>query len=248
MKTPLLALSLIATLAASQASVLVSWNFSSNLTATINATASVSSAANATLSSGLSGGFQNNTTGVNIGPNSGNGTWSLSSLGTVKAYQLGDSDVVNGGNGFLNASKFGTTPNSSLYLGFTLTMNSTIAPSESQLQGIQFNLASAGTSGPRGVEVTYRIGTSGTFTSIGGTAVPNLTASNFGLFTFNLPSPSTLNSGDVVEFRLLGYTNATDNAIRLDNVRITAVPEPAAAGLLAVSGGVLFWLRRRRDR
>ncbi len=250
MKATLLALCLIVTLAVSQASVLVSWNFTSNLTATIstNASSSVASAANATLSLNVSGGHQINATGTNIGPNSGNGTWSLSSLSTVTAYELGDSDVVNGVSGFLNASNFGTSPNSTLYLGFQLTMNSTIAPAFSQLQGIQFNLSNAGASGPRGVQVTYRIGTSGSFTSIGGTAVPNLTANNYGLFTFNLPTPITLSGGDVVEFRLLGYANMTGNSIRLDNVRITAIPEPAAAGLLALSGGVVFWLRRRRAR
>lgn len=230
---------------ASYASVLVSWNFTANLAPTINATASVASASNATLAA-ISGGWQNNATGTNVGPSAGNGTWSPSSLGTVQTYDLGDSNVVNGGAGFLQTSGWGTTMNASRYVSFNLTMNSSIEPAFAQLEGIRFNLASAGTSAPRGVEVTYRIGTSGNFTSLGGTAVPVNAANQYGLFTFNLPTSATLSPGDVIEFRLLGYAPDSGAGLRFDNVRITAIPEPAVLSVAGLAIGSFALLRRRR--
>jgi hypothetical protein len=125
-------------------------------------------------------------------------------------------------------------------------MNTSIDPTVSLLEGIRFNLSNAGSTGPRGVEVTYRIGTVGTFTSLGTTAVPNNIANNYGLFTFNLPSPASLSSSDVVEFRLRGYADATGNSIRLDNVSITAIPEPGVLALVCGAVGILAILRKQR--
>ncbi|GAB4167620.1 MAG: hypothetical protein Fur0032_05690 [Terrimicrobiaceae bacterium] len=250
MKTPLLPLILatIGLTAAAHAQVLVSWNFDTNLTPTIVATSSVASASHATLSVGISGGRQNNASAVNVGPSAGNGTWSTGNLSVVSPYALGDADAVNGGSGFLNTSNYTTSPGAAKYVGFTVTMNSTIDPSLSSLEGIQFNMSNAGSSGPRGVEVTYRIGT-GSFTSIGGSAVPTLATNQYGLFTFNLPTPVALSGGDVIEFRLLGYANLAGNSVRLDNVRITAVPEPSTALMLGAAGLVGgAWVAARRRR
>jgi hypothetical protein len=252
MKNPLtsfsILLTLISTAQISQAAPLVSWNFTSNTTPTIVAVSSVASAANATFSAGVSGGFQNNANGTNIGPNAGNGTWSTANsttLSIVAPYALGTSDVVNGTSGFYNTSNYTTSPSAAKFVSFSLTMNSTIDSSVSFLEGIQFNLASAGTGAPRGVEVTYRIGTSDPFTSLGGTAVPVNSANQYGLFTFNLPTPTALSGGDVVEFRLLGYADAAGSSVRLDNVSITAVPEPTTAMLLVAFVGLVLLLRRR---
>jgi len=49
-------------------------------------------------------------------------------------------------------------------------------------------------------------------------------------------------AGEAVEFRLLGY----GGGIRLDNVSITAIPEPSTLALLGLTGVAL--LRRRRPR
>jgi len=97
------------------------------------------------------------------------------------------------------------------------------------LEGISFDLANVGTSGPRGVEVTYRVGNSGPFVSLGTTRTPTNVANQFGNFTFNLPTATALIANEDVEFRLLGYSNAVGNSIRLDNVTITAtaIPEPS---------------------
>lgn len=247
MKAKLLLLIFIATASLASAQVLVNWNFTSDLTPTIVATTSVASATNATLSLGVSGGRQNNATASNVGPDPGSGgSWSTSNLSAIAPYATGTADAVNGGSGFLNASNFGTSPDSTKYLGFQLTMGSSVDPSVGLLQGISFNLANAGSSGPRGVEVTYRIGTSGGFTSIGGTNVPTNSANQYGLFTFNLASPVALSAGDVIEFRLLGYANATGNSIRLDNVSINAaaIPEPGTYALLMGGLAALFCLRR----
>lgn len=234
---------------AASAAVLVSWNFETNVSPTIVAASSVASAANASLSVGVSGGFQNNSNGTNVGPAAASGgTWSTMNTGAIAAYALGDSNVVDGVSGFLNSSGYATTPDSTRFISFSLTMDSTIEPAVSALEGIQFNLGNAGSSGPRGVEVTYRIGGIGSFTSLGGTNVPNNTASNFGLFTFNLGSPITLNGDDVVEFRLLGFANAGGNSVRLDNVRITAIPEPSTFMMVGIAGivGLVAAGRRRR--
>lgn len=226
------------------AAILVSWNFNTNVAPTIVASGSVASAGNATLSVGVSGGFQNNASASNVGPNPGNGTWSGSSLGSIRPYALGTSDAINGGTGFHNSSNYGTSPDSTKFVEFSLTLGASIDSSVSLLEGITFNLSNAGTSGPRGFEVTYRIG-AGSFTSLGGTAVPTLAANQYGLFTFNLGTPVALAASDVVTFRLLGYANAPGNSVRLDNVSINAVPEPTAAALLT-GAGLLLLLRRRR--
>ncbi|MFQ3669956.1 MAG: PEP-CTERM sorting domain-containing protein [Verrucomicrobiia bacterium] len=235
-------LTLSAFAASSHAAVLVNWNFdggSPGVAGTIVAVSSVASVADVA-SFGATGSRQSGGTLTNLsaGGDTGSG---LSYIAPYEAGTAGPSPTPS----FYGVSGFDTSPSSSSYVRFSLTMGTSIAPSVSQLEGIQFNLANSGTSGPRGVEVTYRIGTSGSFTSLGTTAVPNNTANNYGLFTFNLPSPITLSAGDVIEFRLLGYSNAAANSIRLDNVSITAIPEPSSVALLIGAGSLLFLLRRR---
>ncbi len=226
------------------AAVLVRWvhNFSNQINGQIeDTTGSVASAAN-TSATGATGGYLGSGTIVNLPAGGGTGSgWDY-----IAPYAEGTANTQSWPNGQqYNASGWDTTPNASKYITYELTMAGSIDSSVSKLEGIQFNLANGGTSGPRGVEVTYRIGTSGSFTSLGYTRVPNNTATNYGLFTFNLPAPANLSAGDTVTFRLLGYANASGNSIRLDNVAITAIPEPVTAGFV-LSILPIAWLRRRR--
>lgn len=238
-----LAFSLIAlTTSSLTAAVLVNWNFDGaapGVAGTIvDTTSSVASVADVS-SVGATGSRQISGTTTNLPAGGGTGT----GLDYIAPYEAGTAGPPAAS--FYGVNGFSTSPVSTSYISFSLTMATTIDPTVSQLEGIQFNLANAGTSGPRGVEVTYRIGTSGSFTSLGTTAVPNNTANNYGLFTFNLSTPAALSSGDVVEFRLLGYSNSVSNSIRLDDVSITAIPEPSAFALIVAAGALLIMLRRR---
>ncbi|WP_448578902.1 PEP-CTERM sorting domain-containing protein [Thermosphaera sp.] len=228
--------------------VLVRWthNQSNQLNGIIeDTTGSVASAANTSIT-GASGSYQVSGTITNLPAGGGFGSgWSY-----VAPYTAGnatsDDTTPPIDAQFYGANGWDTEPNPAKYITYELTMAAAIHPTVNQLEGIAFSLANAGTSGPRGVEVTYRIGTSGSFTSLGYTAVPNNTANNYGHFTFNLPTPASLSGGDVVTFRLLGYANASGNSIRLDNVTISAIPEPASIGLAGLTGLVALAVRRLR--
>lgn len=238
MNLKLLSAAFLIPIVSAQAQVLVGWDFTSNLNGTIiDTTSSVDSVAAASGSGAtVSQAQQAGGTNLSAGGNTGSG------LNYIAPYEAGTAST--GPQTFLQASGFGTSPSASSYISFSLTMAASIDPSVNQLEGIQFNLANGGNS-TRGVEVTYRIGTSGSFTSLGTTATPTNTAGQYGLFTFNLSSPANLSAGDVIEFRLLGYAPASGNTIRLDTVRITAVPEPSTFALILAAGGMLLFLRRR---
>jgi len=164
---------------------------------------------------------------TNLPPGGGSGT----GLNYVAPYTTGTAY-----NGILDGSDFDTSPSTSRYISFTITIGATIDPSVGLLEGISFDLSNAGTSGPRGFEVIYRIGNTGPFTSLGTTSTPNNTADNFGRFTFNLSTPTSLIANENVEFRFLGYSDAVGNSLRLDNVRFiaTAIPEPRYYGLVTL--------------
>ncbi len=241
------ALALAGAWTTARAAVLVRWvhNQSNQTNGQIeDTTGSVASAAN-TSTTGATGSWQSSGTITNLPAGGGTGSgWDYIAPYAVGTANSDSAPIAQ----FYGANGWDTAPNTSRYITYELTMAAGIDPTVNKLEGIQFNLANAGTSGPRGVEVTYRIGTSGSFTSLGNTAVPNNTANNYGLFTFNLPMPASLSGGDVVTFRLLGYANTTTNSIRLDNVAITAIPEPGAAGLIGMGALMAAVTRRRRIR
>lgn len=243
MKTLLALAVLLTTASLATAQVLVNWNFdgaSPGLAGTILSASNVASVADVS-ATGATGSRQSSGTLTNLPAGGGTGS-GLDYIAPYTAGTAGPSPTPS----FYGVNGFGTSPVSTSYVSFSLTLSSSI-DSLLALQGISFNLANAGTSGPRGVEVTYRIGTSGSFSSLGTTAVPNNTANNYGLFTFNLSTPAALANNDVIEFRLLGYSNAAGNSIRLDNVSISAttIPEPSTYALLAAGLAGLIWLRRK---
>jgi hypothetical protein len=164
---------------------------------------------------------------------------------TETSYTAGTANANVG-----NANGFGTLPTAANWVGFTFTMSATRPADFSALHSFAIDLANAGTSGPRGFEVTYRVGGIGAFTSLGIAQVPNNTANNFGRFTFTPESVVLLGAGDVVEFRLLGFANATNNSIRFDNATVfAAIPEPGTVALLTGLAALLWTVavRRRRD-
>lgn len=86
------------------------------------------------------------------------------------------------------------------------------------------------------VTVSYRYGTTGSFTDLATTA---LTTTTYQSFSHDISSLQ-LGNGQTIEFRFMGGSGG-----QLDNIGITAVPEPSAAliigGLIGLSA-----LRRRR--
>lgn len=227
----------------SHAAILVQWDFTTNASGTIvsSSVASVADLFNVgSAGSRQSSGFVTN---LPAGGNSGSG------LAYVAPYAEGTAAPLSPTNAmFYGANGFGTSPVDTSYISVGFTLGPTVASADAFLEGIQFDLANGGTSGPRGVEVTYRVGTVGSFLSLGTTAVPNNTANNYGRFSFTVPGSIALSASDVVEFRLLGYSNASGNSIRLDNVAVSAIPEPSTyAAFLAVGALAVLALRRRRS-
>jgi hypothetical protein len=125
-------------------------------------------------------------------------------------------------------------------------MGATVDSSVSQLEGITFDAARGG-SADRGFEVTYRVGSTGSFNSLG-TTFPPAGTNNYGRFTFNLSSPATLSANDDVEFRLLGFTPSPGNTLFVDNVTVTAIPEPGSLLLMSVGVAGILLLKFRRSK
>lgn len=218
---------------------LVTWNFDGatpGSQATISATSLVASADNVSVGGTASASRLSSQTVTNIGP--------ASASGSIAAYALGTANATIG-----NASGFGTTPNAANYVSFRFTLGSSLSDGPYNLGSISFDLSNAGNT-VRGVEVTYRVGTSGAFVSLGSTDAPTLTANNFGRFTFTPTGSVALTASDVVEFRFLGYAASTGASIRYDNVSVSAVavPEPSAFAALAGMGALGFAALRRRRR
>lgn len=219
---------------------LVTWNFdgvSPGSQATIAATSLVASADNVTASAGVTASRVTSVAFTNIGPGGGSGS--------IASYSLGTANSSVG-----NASGFGTTASATLYTSFRLTMAGSLSGGPYNLSSISFDLGNAGSNGPRGVEVTYRVGTSGSFVSLGTTDVPSNTSNQFGRFTFAPSGSVAITANDVIEFRFLGYAPTSGSSIRYDNVTVSAVavPEPSAFAALAGAGALGFAALRRRRR
>jgi hypothetical protein len=167
---------------------------------------------------------------TNIGPSAGGGNVLPYALGTSNGAQLG----VTG---------FTVSPDPTRYASFKFSMDTSFPQQFSLLDSISLDLANGGTS-LRGIEVTYRIGNSGSFISLGTTATPTNSSNQFGRFTFSLNTPVSLSPSDLVEFRVLGFANDPTFILRLDNVTISAIPEPVKVTLIA-GVGILCWRIRR---
>lgn len=176
-------------------------------------------------------------------------TITVTNLSGNGTYGTGQANTTVG-----NAVGFGTTASASLYVGFSATLQGSLpAGNDYTLDSIVFDLGNGGTTGPRGFEVTYRIGTTGSFTSLGTAQVPNNTANNFGRYTFEPSGSISLTAGDVIELRFLGFAPGATSGVRYDNVTINAletamVPEPSAVAALAGFGALGFAALRRRRR
>jgi hypothetical protein len=167
---------------------------------------------------------------TNIGPSAGGGAVLPYALGTSNGAQLG-------------MTGFTEDPDPTRFASFKFSMDTSFPQEFSLLHSISMDLANGGSS-LRGIEVTYRIGNSGSFISLGTTATPSNSINQFGRFTFALNSPEALSASDLVEFRVLGYANEPGFTLRLDNVTISAIPEPVAVSLIA-GAGLLCWRIRR---
>jgi hypothetical protein len=142
-------------------------------------------------------------------------------------------DATNA-NGFYGASVAN-------YVGFSFT-----AADSFSLGTIAFDLARGGSSGERGATVVYDLNSSGTFSPIG-VAAMDTGNGEYGRYTFDFGSIA-LEASDEVEIRFLGFSNATGNSFRFDNLAIAAIPEPGSFALLAgLIGSLAVFARRRRS-
>lgn len=160
--------------------------------------------------------------------------------GGIEPYESGQ---ASGGVGVAN--RFGGTgvPDPENYIQFRLTLGNTVDSSVSQLQGITFDLARGGDSN-RGFEITYRVGSTGGFSSLGSTLPPTGT-NNYGRFTFNLDTPASLSANNDIEFRFLGFNSNDTHTLLIDNVTVTAIPEPGSLLLMVLGFSGLMLLKRR---
>ena len=80
----------------------------------------------------------------------------------------------------------------------------------------------------------------------GGSFVPSPKGAGWSRFTATVSGPeSTAFLTMAFEFYNLNGTSS-DSVAAIDNVEITQIPEPAAAGILTVTAGSLFLRRNRR--
>lgn len=190
-----------------------------------------------TVGAGNSANASQNSSGsiTNIGP----GT---DEAGT--SYALGTATTQYGqANGF--AATFDATNANGLY-GADATDFVPIsfeAVSAFTLDTLSFDMGQGGSSGPRGYTVGYTLN-GGSFNLLGVGALDEGN-NQFGRYTFDFGNIA-LSNGDDVELRFLGFSTGTNNSIRIDNIAVAAVPEPAAAGLLIGLGAFALMLVRRR--
>lgn len=239
MKKSLFIAAFMAAASTASAQLIVNYAFGpaiDDYTPTIVSPALVSSATNVT-AVGTAQLFTGNNAGTLIGP----GT---DSAGT--SYTLGTrDDRYFQGQGFA-ATFDGTNANglygasAADYVAFSFT-----AVDAFILGTLGFDLALGGSSGPRGVTATYNV--NGGSSSLLGVAALNVgTASQFGRYSFSFGSIG-LSATDVVQVRLHGFSTGTGNSFRMDNISISAVPEPSAyAAMLGLAAVALALLRRRR--
>jgi hypothetical protein len=163
-------------------------------------------------------------------------------------YTLGGLDLV-GTPSYGNIAGFAATfdgtnanglygANAANYVGFSFVAETGFA-----LSTLDFDLGLGGTSGPRGVTATYNLNGGG-FNVIGVAAFNVGVASQYGRYSFDFGNVSVA-ATDTVEVRLLGFSTGTGNSIRLDNVSVTAIPEPGTLALVGIALGSLMLFRRR---
>jgi hypothetical protein len=220
------------------AQVLFTYDFASNgdLSAKSVDAALVTSVSNFATAGAASLIWGNNLGQTNIGP----GT---DAAGT--AYTLGQFVNNYGQSSGYSATFDGTNANglygasASDYIQFTFTAADTYL-----LDTLDFDLAMGGASGPRGFAVTSNLN-GGAFNLRGVAALNVGAASQWARYSFDFGSLA-LTDTDTVEVRFHGFSTGTGNSFRLDNVSVTAIPEPST--LLLVGAGLLGVLMFRRRK
>lgn len=98
---------------------------------------------------------------------------------------------------------------------------------------IQWDYRSTGT-GPSGATLDYKTG-EGAWTTIEEIAL--LTDSSYHTYQKDLSLFTDINNESTVQFRLSGFTGGTGSGThRIDNLQLSAIPEPAVMGFIALSG------------
>ncbi len=138
---------------------------------------------------------------------------------------------------------FGADVNS--YINFTITAASALT-----LGTFEFDMASSGTSGPRGFVVTAQKESEG-FSIIGKAGMTPPAGGNFAHYSFDLSSISALAATDILEIRMHAFSGL--GSVRFDNVTLTgaavAVPEPSTyAALFGLAALGFVAVRRRRQQ
>lgn len=185
--------------------------------------------------------FGNNNPNSNIGPGTDAagtpyavGTMALSSVNYFQSNGYSETFDATNANGLYGASLAN-------YVGFSFT-----AADSFTLDTIAFDLARGGSSAARGFTAVYDLNSSGTFNVIG-VAAMDAGNGDYGRYTFDFGNLA-IAATDEVEVRFLGFSNATGNSFRFDNVAISAIPEPGSFALLAgLIGTLAAAIRSRRS-
>lgn len=130
---------------------------------------------------------------------------------------------------------------------FTLSLDTTGLTDLNIRMDIRSAESGAGTRTEGFTSVEYSLNGGTDYTLIAGIPPFGITSNNFNAYSIDLSALDAIeNQANVLlQFSLPEQNNPNFSNVRIDNLLVTAVPEPASMVLVALAGGTLLFRRRR---